>query len=99
MAFAFVNILEASIASKLHDYAREPNEPEEPDETHVRVLYQIHPMRQDEQFRITLPIKNATVGDLRLHMSKTRMFRYNGQRPDEMGFCGLSYSDNMRLPQ
>ena len=64
MAFAFVNIFEASIASKIHDYARLP------DEINVRVIYHNHPLAQEEIYSVTLP-RNACAGDLQRYMAES----------------------------
>ena len=75
MAFAFVNIFEASIASKIHEYARLP------DEINVRVVFLNHILLQDEEYAVTLP-RNSCAGDLQRHMAEIPMFkRLRGRQP------------------
>ena len=62
-------------------------------------MYLNHPLMQEEEFHVRLPIKDAAVDGLRLHVSQTRMFREHGWQPDEMGFFGLYFADCICLPR
>ena len=92
-----MNISEATIACNIHKFAQEP----EPEETHTHVFFLDHPLVQEAEFHMALPIKNATVDDLRQHMCQMRTFRDNGWQPDEMGnirvpLCGDDVLDDFR---
>ena len=92
MAFAFVNIFEASIASKIHDFARLP------DEITVRVIYQNHPLAQEESYLVTLP-RDACAADLQRYMAGVPMFKQHHWKPCEMDFyVGGSIAETWRLP-
>ena len=92
MAFAFVNIFEASIASKIHDYARLPSV------ITVRVLYQNHILEQDEEYAVTLP-RDSSVGDLQRHMAEVPMFKQYNWKPREMDFYeGHGTVETWRFP-
>ena len=79
MAFAFVNIFEASIASKIHEYARRP------EEVTVRVIFQDHPLAQDEIYTVTLP-RDACAADLQRYMAEVPKFKQHRWKPCEMDF-------------
>ena len=92
MAFAFVNIFESSIASKIHDYARLP------EEITVRVIYQNHPLAQEEIYTVTLP-RDACAADLQRYMAEVPMFKQHRWKPCEMDFyVGTSVADPWRVP-
>ena len=92
MAFAFVNIFEASIASKIHDYARLP------EEITVRVIYQNHPLAQEQIYEVTLP-RDACAADLQRYMAEVPMFKQHRWKPCEMDFyVGGSIADTWRVP-
>ena len=92
MAFAFVNIFEASIASKIHDFARRP------EEVTVRVIFQDHPLAQDEIYTVTLP-RDACAADLQRYMAEIPKFKQHRWKPCEMDFyVGDSVADTWRVP-
>ena len=92
MAFAFVNIFEASIASKIHDYARLP------EEITVRVIYHDHPLAQEQIYEVTLP-RDACAADLQKYMAEVPMFKQHRWKPCEMDFyVGGSVADTWRVP-
>ena len=92
MAFAFVNIFESSIASKIHDYARLPSV------ITVRVIYQNHPLVQEEIYEVTLP-RDACAADLQRYMAEIPMFKQHHWKPCEMDFyVGGSIADTWRIP-
>ena len=92
MAFAFVNIFEASIASKIHEYARLPSV------ITVRVLYQNHILEQDEEYAVTLP-RDSSVGDLQRHMADVPMIKQHNWKPREMDFYeGHGTVETWRFP-
>ena len=92
MAFAFVNIFESSIASKIHDYARLP------EEITVRVIYQNHPLAQEQIYEVTLP-RDACAADLQRYMAEVPMFKQHRWKPCEMDFyVGGSVADTWRVP-
>ena len=92
MAFAFVNIFEASIASKIHDYARLP------DEIAVRVIFQNHPLAQEESYLVTLP-RDACAADLQRYMAEIPKFKQHRWKPCEMDFyVGGSLAEAWRVP-
>ena len=74
-----MNIFEASIANKIHDYARLP------DEINVRDIYQSHPLVQEEVYSVTLP-RDACAGDLQRYMADIPMFKRHHWKPREMDF-------------
>ena len=92
MAFAFVNIFEASIASKIHDFARLP------DEINVRVIYQNHPLAQEEVYSATLP-RDACAADLQRYMAEIPLFKQHHWKPCEMDFyVGGNIAEAWRQP-
>ena len=93
MAFAFVNIFEASIASKIHEYARLPSV------ITVRVIFQDHPLAQDEIYTVTLP-RDACAADLQRYMAEIPKFKQHRWKPCEMDFyVGGSMAETWgRLP-
>ena len=92
MAFAIVNIFEASIASKIHDYARLP------EHINVRVIYQDHPLAQGESYTVTLP-RDACAADLQRYMAEIPMLKQHHWKPCEMDFyVGGSVAETWRVP-
>ena len=87
-----MHIFEASIASKIHDYAWLP------EEITVRVIYQNHPLVQEDIYEVTLP-RDACAADLQRYMSEVPMFKQHRWKPCEMDFyVGDSVADPWRVP-
>ena len=72
MALALLNKQEAPIAKHIYELAQGP------EETQAKVVFQNHPLLDDEEYYITRPKKNATVEDLRQHMSEVSRFERHG---------------------
>ena len=92
MAFAFVHIFEGSTATKIHDYARVP------DEINVRVIFQHHFLLQDEEYLVTLP-RNACAGDLQRYMAEIPMSSNTTGGPPKMDYyVGGNLAEMWRQP-
>ena len=67
MAFALISLFEPSIVKNIYEFALiEP--------TMAHVLFQNHPMCNQEEFFILLPSERATVGELQEEMSQMERF-------------------------
>ena len=63
----------------------------------MRVVFRSHPLLGAEEYYITIPKKNATLDDLRQHMSETPRFEKHGWVLVEFRFFAVSWSHGVMV--
>ena len=87
MAFALLNKLEAPIVKHIYELAQKP------EETKAEVMFQNHPLLDDEEYYITIPKQSTIVEDLQQHMSEVAQLGARGAPV----LCAISLSHGVMV--